>query len=126
MKRFAAIALVRDGKVLLGRRSAARAHYPGVWDFPGGHCEAGESFEAAMLREADEELGIRPTAWREVTRVTQAGSFELVLFAVNAWEGTAQNSAPNEHDALEWLSLDEARALPLADAAYSRLLDMLV
>ena len=48
---------IRDGEcVLLGLRKAG--HAPGVWCFPGGHMEGGESFEDCALRETEEETGI--------------------------------------------------------------------
>src|ERR671922_1793664 len=50
--------------ILLGKRSASRADYPGVWDVPGGHCEPGETPEQTLVRELQEELGVTPTAWR--------------------------------------------------------------
>jgi len=53
-----AAALLRDdGRVLMQRRSLASAH-GGLWEFPGGKVEAGESPESALLREIEEELGI--------------------------------------------------------------------
>ncbi len=53
-----AVALVAaDGRVLLQQRRAGRA-FAGLWEFPGGKVEAGESPESALLREIDEELGV--------------------------------------------------------------------
>lgn len=48
--------LVNDGKVFIGRRQSKHAN--GVWEFPGGKVEAGESEAAALARELSEELGI--------------------------------------------------------------------
>jgi 8-oxo-dGTP diphosphatase len=54
-----AVALIDSaGRVLMQRRPANRAH-GGLWEFPGGKVEAGESLEAALSREIDEELGVR-------------------------------------------------------------------
>lgn len=53
----AAALLRHDGRVLMQRRSLATAH-GGLWEFPGGKLEAGESPESALLREIEEELGI--------------------------------------------------------------------
>jgi len=58
----AACALVdADGRVLLARRPEGKA-MAGLWEFPGGKVEAGETPEAAVIRELDEELGIDVTA----------------------------------------------------------------
>jgi 8-oxo-dGTP diphosphatase len=53
-----AAALIRaDGQVLMQRRKRAKAH-GGLWEFPGGKVEMGESPEAALVREIGEELGL--------------------------------------------------------------------
>ena len=55
----AACALVDvDGRVLIGKRPEGKA-LAGLWEFPGGKVEAGESPEACLIRELDEELGIK-------------------------------------------------------------------
>jgi len=54
-----AIALIwRNGRVLVTQRRADADHLPGVWEFPGGKCEAGEMPEECAVREAREELGV--------------------------------------------------------------------
>src|SRR5271163_2429281 len=54
----AAVALVdADGRVLLAERPPGKA-MAGLWEFPGGKVEAGETPEAALIRELAEELGI--------------------------------------------------------------------
>ncbi|UUZ59363.1 NUDIX hydrolase [Nocardioides sp. B-3] len=56
---IAVAALVRDGRVLLGHRHPRRRIYPDCWDLVGGHVEAGETPEQAVIRECGEELGVR-------------------------------------------------------------------
>jgi 8-oxo-dGTP diphosphatase len=48
----------RDGKILITRRPG-HVHLAGLWEFPGGKVEAGESFAGALVREIREELGIK-------------------------------------------------------------------
>ncbi|MAL95963.1 MAG: 8-oxo-dGTP diphosphatase MutT [Haliea sp.] len=52
-----------DGRVLISRRADA-VHQGGLWEFPGGKVETGESVEQALVREFAEELGVRVKATR--------------------------------------------------------------
>ena len=54
---------VRDGMVLLARRSPHRSAYPGLWSFPGGHVEHQETLTEALVREIREEVGLTPTSF---------------------------------------------------------------
>ena len=49
-----------DGRVLLGKRPAGKT-LAGLWEFPGGKVEPGETPEACLIRELDEELGVKIT-----------------------------------------------------------------
>jgi mutator protein MutT len=113
--------------LLLGKRAAERAFYPGVWDLIGGHVEAGETPEEALTREIQEEIGVTPRSWREVARVvvppTALGgvTLEFWLYAVMAWTGTPRNLLPEEHDEIAWFSVEAAWRLDLADESYPEL-----
>jgi 8-oxo-dGTP diphosphatase len=56
--RVAAAVVFREGEVLMTRRPPGGAH-PLLWEFPGGKIESGESAERALVREIEEELGVR-------------------------------------------------------------------
>lgn len=125
---IAAGLLCYQDRLLLGKRSARRAAYPGVWDLPGGHVEAGETAEQALVRELREELGVMPIAWREwaVLRAPAMGHetaslLRVHLFLVTQWHGEPRNLLPDEHDAVAWFTGDDAAKLTLAHAEYPML-----
>jgi 8-oxo-dGTP diphosphatase len=121
-------AILRNGdRVLLCLRSRDRKHYPGVWDVPGGHVDGDESPDEALVRELEEELGIRahvPTgrAWATAT----FDGVELSLFVIDQWKGEIRNCAPHEHEAVRWIDLDELPQLSLAHPLYRTLLPQAV
>ena len=101
-----------DGEVriLLGRRSSRRRTWPGVWDFPGGHIEPGETTVGALVRELREELGVYTGACHEVASlpVCEPNSGQTVvlhLYAVTEWQGTPKNCEPEENDEIAWFTL---------------------
>jgi mutator protein MutT len=125
---IAAGMLYGRGRLLLGKRSARRTAYPGVWDLPGGHVEAGETVEQALVRELREELGVTPIQWREwaVLRATAMGDesarlLRVHVFLVTRWDGEPHNLLPDEHDEVAWFTVDDAAKLTLAHAEYPRL-----
>ena len=106
----AAVALVdADGRVLIAQRPEGKA-MAGLWEFPGGKVEAGETPEAALIRELKEELGIDVTAacLAPFTFASHAyADFHLLmpLYVCRRWQGTP---VAHEHAALKWV---RARAL---------------
>ena len=112
----AAGALVRgDGHVLLQRRPAAK-HHGGLWEFPGGKVEAGETPEAALIRELAEELGIAAVA--PVPLTFASGSVGprpllLLLYVVRQWRGEPR---PLDAAALAWIAPVDLAARPMPPA----------
>ncbi len=88
-----ALAVVRDaeGRVLLARRPDD-AHQGGLWEFPGGKVEAGESVTEALARELQEEVGIRPTVATPLIRICHRYPERTVL--LDCWEVTAFEGQP--------------------------------
>jgi mutator protein MutT len=111
--------VIRDGRVLLCHRSAERRWYPDVWDFAGGHVEAGETPARALVRELREELGvtIKEPSGPELARVVTA-AFDMRIWLVGAWAGDLTNAAPAEHDRIGWFGAPELTRLRLAHDSY--------
>jgi 8-oxo-dGTP diphosphatase len=104
--------IVRNGMLLLGRRSSEKAVCPDMWDVIGGHVEAGETFEDALLREVDEETGIRPLVYEEHSRHPLPQGGVLVLFQVTGWAGSEPRLRNDEHVELRWFPVRAACTLP--------------
>ena len=100
--------ITRDGSLLLGLRSPQKSTAPESWDVIGGHVEAGETFEAALRREMQEEVGIEPVELYEYSRHTSDEMGTLVLFHVSSWTGGEPRVRNDEHVDLRWFSIDEA------------------
>ncbi|MBT9529285.1 MAG: Nudix family hydrolase, partial [Pseudomonas sp.] len=106
MKRVhVAAAVIRrgDGHILLAKR-ADQQHQGGLWEFPGGKVEAGESVSTALHRELHEELGIAVTAARPLIKVQHDYPDKQVLLDV--WEVSGFTGEPHgaEGQPLAWVS----------------------
>ena len=101
--------LVRDGRILLGRRSEDCDWLAGAWDVFGGHVEPGESGPGALHRELREELGIGPLSTRYLARIDGSAPepWTLRLYLITRWRGEPVNRA--EHAEIRWCALDEAQ-----------------
>lgn len=113
-----AVALIdRDGRVLLAQRPPGKS-MAGLWEFPGGKVEPGETPEAALVRELHEELGI--DTWTSCLAPLTFAShaypeFHLLmpLFACRKWQGTV---TPREGQTLAWVRPTALRDYPMPPA----------
>lgn len=126
----AAVALVdADGRVLLQQRAAGRP-MAGLWEFPGGKLEPGETPEVALIRELREELGIE-TDQACLAPATFASArldprhLLLLLYICRKWRGVPK---PLDAAALQWLRPNQmfGLAMPPADIPLIGLLDALI
>jgi 8-oxo-dGTP diphosphatase len=115
--------LRRAGRVLLARRSATRRWYPDAWDLSGGHVRDGEGPRAALVRELREELGVEVTVPARPAAQVQGETFRMDIWMIDTWVGEPSNTAPQEHDALAWVGVEQARGLKLADPRLLLLVD---
>jgi 8-oxo-dGTP diphosphatase len=114
-----AVALIDvDGRVLLAQRPDGKS-MAGMWEFPGGKVEQGETPEEALIRELDEELGIETwgSCLAPLTFASHSyADFHLLmpLFACRKWGGTPQSK---EGQTLKWVKPNELRNydMPPAD-----------
>lgn len=114
--------LERAGRLLVTRRLKG-THLEGVWEFPGGKCEAGETFPECLARELREELGIAALIGDEVFATAHEYADRIVELHFLACT-TADEPSPRLGQEMRWVARDELRDLefPPADAELIQLL----
>ncbi len=113
-----AVALIDpDARVLIAQRPTGKS-MAGLWEFPGGKVEPGETPEAALVRELHEELGI--DTWESCLAPLSFAShsyddFHLLmpLFACRKWVGAPMS---REGQALKWVRATELKNFPMPPA----------
>ena len=119
----AAALVLRDGRLLITQRHAD-AHLGGLWEFPGGKREPGETFQACLARELQEELGIEVSVGELVESLTHAYPDKTVHLEFYRCQWKRHEPQPLGCLAFKWVSAAELKdyAFPAADA---RLLEKL-
>ncbi len=109
--------MAEDGCILLAQRPAGK-QMAGLWEFPGGKLETGETPEAALVRELAEELAITVDPARLEPFAFASYGYEkfhllMPLYLCRHWTGEVTRL---EHAAFAWLKPQEIKALPLPPA----------
>lgn len=120
-----------DGRWLMHRRPDHK-HHGGLWEFPGGKVEPGETPANALIRELDEELGIvidgaslTPAGFADDAGLSGGRGIVILLYTVAAWAGDARAMEPGSR--VDWFTPEETVKLArppldriLCDALFGR------
>ncbi len=106
-----------DGRVLIAQRPEGK-QLAGLWEFPGGKVEPGETPETALIRELEEELGIVVKQACLAPFVFASHTYEtfhllMPLYLIRRWEGDPE---AKEHAALKWVRPNDMRNYPMPPA----------
>lgn len=111
-----AAVIERDGRFLIAQRRPDDGSLGGLWEFPGGTVEAGETPEDCLRRELAEELAIEVRIGELINRNTHAYphvTIELLAFRVTWLEGEMEL---REHTSARWVAPDELDLFPMPPA----------
>jgi len=130
--------IVKDGKYLITRRSATKKRFPGMWTVPGGKLETNDYInlpkettdywynvlEKVLRREVKEEVGLEIDNIEYITSlatVHKDGAPSLVISCLADYVKGDVTLQKEETDKFEWVSLEEAKTMPLIDGIYDEL-----
>ena len=114
----AAVALIdADNRVLIAQRPEGKS-MAGLWEFPGGKIEPGETPEAALCRELKEELGIELcltclAPFNFASHAYEAFHLLMPLYICRTWDGEI---APREGQSVKWVRAIELSRYPMPPA----------
>jgi len=106
-----------DGRILLAQRPKGKS-MAGLWEFPGGKVETGETPERALIRELKEEIDIDITEACLAPFTFASHTYEdfhllMPMFLCRRWDGIIQ---PREGQALKWVRIDRLKDYPMPPA----------
>lgn len=107
--------IVRDGLILCAQRGLA-GKLPGMWEFPGGKVEEGETSEGALVREISEELGCTIKVNELINTASHEYDFGIVELTTFYCELVSGVPSLSEHQAILWLRPDELATVEWAPA----------
>lgn len=107
--------VLKDGLILCAQRGVDGS-LPGLWEFPGGKIEPGESPAEALAREMTEELGCVIDVGKEITTTSHEYEFGVVTLTTFYCTLVAGTPEATEHAAIAWLNPSDLMTLPWAPA----------
>lgn len=115
----------QDNRFLVQKRSMTKRHFPGMWDFTGGHVQAGETSVQGAAREAYEEVGLRFDPSQLVLAAHSSSDRDLfdVYFVKAAFTLADCRAQEDEVDELALLPYEEMQRLLDKDAWYRGVLE---
>lgn len=109
-----AAVIEEDGRILACRRAPHKSG-AGLWEFPGGKVEPGETPEDALVREIAEELGVEIHVLGHLTSIERSQE-GIRLICLRAELVDAEPTASTDHDAVRWVPRDGSDRLEWAPA----------
>jgi len=109
--------LIKDNKILIGKRPEDKKVYAGLWDVFGGHLKGDETPEDAMKREVKEELGIEIIDYKFFYLMkndvdpTSKRVYNHYFFVAIKWNGEIKKENLNEIKVLKWITKEELDGL---------------
>ena len=109
-------AIIRRGERVLVARRAEGKHLAGYWEFPGGKVEKGESPEACLARELEEEFGIAVEVGNFVAENVHDYGDKIVRLLAYEVVHISGEFRLNDHDAIDWHPATQLQSIQLAPA----------
>ena len=116
-RRVTAAVIIRDNRVLLARRAPDQSN-AGMWEFPGGKVEAGESDESCLMREMYEEFGVTGRTLQPVCEslYVYGAQGQAILLCAYVFERLEGEFELRVHDAICWADAHELVKMALSPA----------